>query len=418
MFTPKKTSFALLIIIAASLWLTAGAQELTQPLIFSTFDQFFNPNTVYFGGVPAEDGWIVQVICDGAEDGIDPPIMTGPDIGMPSDDDFLADPVQNIINSFVFNGMMMFFIPGNFLTMNACVCRGLGFGTEPVVNVGDIIYLRAFNSTDWSTATYYADMTETYQTILIMPYMPYTIFDIQFDPELPLGGTPPNLALTLTPSNPPIVIPDSGGSFDYNIALENISLQPETIDFWTIITLPAGGEMEVLNIPDFTIPANTTIDRDRTQNIPGRAPAGTYTYSAYVGTYPSVVIEEDSFTFEKEGTDGGEYLASETDWLCTGESFTGEAITSILPKTCILYSPYPNPFNPETTLRFYLSEPSDVSLIIYDIQGREVARLIDSFHSAGIYETTWNAAGLPSSVYFARLTAGKLEQSHKLLLVK
>lgn len=86
--------------------------------------------------------------------------------------------------------------------------------------------------------------------------------------------------------------------------------------------------------------------------------------------------------------------------------------------TDVSVSNFPNPFNPETHLSFTLPEASKVSLIVYDISGREVARLINGFQSAGFHEVTFNAPDLPSGVYFARLTAGTFQQTQKLLLVK
>ena len=93
-------------------------------------------------------------------------------------------------------------------------------------------------------------------------------------------------------------------------------------------------------------------------------------------------------------------------------------ITLDIPETYNLYTPYPNPFNPKTILRFDLRNACNVSLFIYDIQGREVARLVDSFQPDGTYETTFNASELSSGVYFARLTAGEFHQTQKLLLIK
>ena len=88
------------------------------------------------------------------------------------------------------------------------------------------------------------------------------------------------------------------------------------------------------------------------------------------------------------------------------------------PESYTLFQNYPNPFNPETNLSFDLPQSGNVSLIIYDIQGREVARLIDSFQSAGIYQRTFDASELSSGVYFACLKAEGFSQTRKLLLIK
>jgi hypothetical protein len=59
-----------------------------------------------------------------------------------------------------------------------------------------------------------------------------------------------------------------------------------------------------------------------------------------------------------------------------------------------------------------------VTLKIYDILGREVAILVDEYKPAGNYELTWNAAILPSGVYFYQLKAGDFIQTKKMILLK
>jgi len=226
------------------------------------------------------------------------------------------------------------------------------------------------------------------------------------------------LVVTLTPINPPIIIPETGGSFDFNIAVENTTSEPQTFDIWIQIYLPEIGTVEPILVTDFSLPANTSIDRDRIQEVPAFAPAGTYTYYGYVGDYPWVIDNYDSFTFEKEGTDGAGYLGTAADWICTGEPFDGETIVSNIPETYALNSPYPNPFNPTTAISYQLPAASYLKLTVYDISGREVARLVDGFKPAGVHEATFDGSELASGVYFVRLSVEDFQQTRKLLLVK
>ncbi|MCB9357417.1 MAG: T9SS type A sorting domain-containing protein [Calditrichaeota bacterium] len=83
-----------------------------------------------------------------------------------------------------------------------------------------------------------------------------------------------------------------------------------------------------------------------------------------------------------------------------------------------LHSAYPNPFNPSTTLLFTLPSDQFVTLNITDIQGREVARLVESRLIAGQHRVEWNASGLSSGTYFATLRAGKRQELTKLILLK
>ena len=226
------------------------------------------------------------------------------------------------------------------------------------------------------------------------------------------------LSITLTPYNPPIQIPANGGAFEFNIELTNNSGTPQTFDLWTQIELPGTGSVEILIVVDITLPAGVSVDRDFMQEVPVFAPTGNYTYYGYLGDYPWVIEAFDSFTFEKLGGDGNVFLGSPSDWLCTGEAFSDEDMFTIHPSEFILHPPHPNPFNPETSLTFDLPHPGDVSLIIYDMLGREAARLVDGFHPAGYYEMRWIAVNMPSGVYFARLTADGFSQTRKLLLMK
>ena len=89
-----------------------------------------------------------------------------------------------------------------------------------------------------------------------------------------------------------------------------------------------------------------------------------------------------------------------------------------IPQSCGLFSPYPNPFNPVTNLTFALPVSGNVSLIIFDIQGQEVSRLINTFLLAGIHQRTFDGSQLASGIYFARLTADSFHQTQKLLLIK
>ena len=59
-----------------------------------------------------------------------------------------------------------------------------------------------------------------------------------------------------------------------------------------------------------------------------------------------------------------------------------------------------------------------VRLVVYDVMGREVARLIDGALPAGQHRATWDASGLPSGLYLYRLTAGAFTETKALTLLK
>lgn len=90
-----------------------------------------------------------------------------------------------------------------------------------------------------------------------------------------------------------------------------------------------------------------------------------------------------------------------------------------IPKEYSLSQNYPNPFNPETRIDFSIPNASNVSLIVYDLSGKEVKRLIDNeFKSASNYTVQFNAGNISSGVYFYRLISGKFSQTKKLILIK
>ena len=87
-------------------------------------------------------------------------------------------------------------------------------------------------------------------------------------------------------------------------------------------------------------------------------------------------------------------------------------ISGTKPPTDFRLSPnFPNPFNPSTTIMFYLPKTERVSLKVYDITGREVETLVEGTVPAGEHRLDWNATGLASGVYLCRLTAGSPDNS-------
>ncbi len=79
---------------------------------------------------------------------------------------------------------------------------------------------------------------------------------------------------------------------------------------------------------------------------------------------------------------------------------------------------YPNPFNPRTEIEFSLPKRAQVSLVIYNVMGREVARLLNGVKEPGHYRLSWDASDQPSGVYFYRLTAEGLIQTRYMILLR
>jgi hypothetical protein len=79
---------------------------------------------------------------------------------------------------------------------------------------------------------------------------------------------------------------------------------------------------------------------------------------------------------------------------------------------------YPNPFNPGTSIQYAISGRQFVSLKVYDVLGKEIARLVDEYRSEGNYEVTFDASNLASGIYFYKLQAGSFNESKKMILMK
>ena len=230
------------------------------------------------------------------------------------------------------------------------------------------------------------------------------------------SGTP-QVTISLIPYNPPILIPANGGTFDFNITVENPEIFPAIVDIWTMATLPNGNEYgPIIGPVNLTLNPGYSGNRDRTQNIPASAPSGLYTYDAYIGTYPGSILDEDHFDFEKLAVEDGSVDVH--DWSCWGEDFEEEAVQSLMPSETALHSPYPNPFNASTVISFELRDAGEVSLVMYDLQGRKVQSLVNGHQSMGYHEVVFDGTNLSSGMYFVRLQAEEFTQTRKLLLIK
>jgi fibronectin type 3 domain-containing protein len=94
-----------------------------------------------------------------------------------------------------------------------------------------------------------------------------------------------------------------------------------------------------------------------------------------------------------------------------------------IPDEFKLHQAYPNPFNPVSTIRYNIPQSSDVSLIVYDMLGREVERLAEGYIEPGYHKVQWdgrNAGGreVPSGIYIARLVTPGYSKSIKMVLLK
>jgi len=125
-------------------------------------------------------------------------------------------------------------------------------------------------------------------------------------------------------------------------------------------------------------------------------------------------------------TDGIEEVMSDNGSLTLGVNASAAVLSingELFPDVFALHQNYPNPFNPVTTLRYDLPDNGYVTIIIYDMLGREVKTLINQTQDAGYRSIIWNATndyGKPVSagIYLYQIQTGEYISTKKMVLLK
>ena len=89
-----------------------------------------------------------------------------------------------------------------------------------------------------------------------------------------------------------------------------------------------------------------------------------------------------------------------------------------LPENYSIDLPYPNPFNPMVNMKFTIPVEDHVKIIVYDLQGRIIDKLIDNTMKPGFYKIEWNAENFASGIYFMHLSSGEFVSTQKITLLK
>ena len=119
----------------------------------------------------------------------------------------------------------------------------------------------------------------------------------------------------------------------------------------------------------------------------------------------------------------GTYKIQVRDMVDLGQGLTIGDEDIGLVKGFALYPNYPNPFNPETRIRFQLPQKSGVELVIYDMLGQRVRTLVTEIMDAGLHQVTWDGLNydgneVASGMYIYRIKAGGYFANQKMLLVR
>ncbi|MBK6766652.1 MAG: T9SS type A sorting domain-containing protein [bacterium] len=105
----------------------------------------------------------------------------------------------------------------------------------------------------------------------------------------------------------------------------------------------------------------------------------------------------------------------------TREMLASETVTpsaSAVANNFALYQNYPNPFNPETNIHFDLVEAGQISLMVFNIAGQEIATIAQGTYAAGRHTVSFDGSALASGVYLYRLEANGRVAQHKMVLLK
>jgi hypothetical protein len=115
-------------------------------------------------------------------------------------------------------------------------------------------------------------------------------------------------------------------------------------------------------------------------------------------------------------TSAGTTLFMEKMWFAANKP-AGIELTSPT-ANAVGISAYPNPFNSSTTIHYSLLDKGNVNLSVFDMQGRQVANLVNETQVSGPHDVTFNADNLKSGVYFYRFLSGSTVQTGKLVVNK
>ncbi|MBS1551564.1 MAG: T9SS type A sorting domain-containing protein [Bacteroidetes bacterium] len=168
-----------------------------------------------------------------------------------------------------------------------------------------------------------------------------------------------------------------------------------------------------LNWSTLTETNNSGFDIERSSN-------GTWSKVGTVtGNGTTISTSNYSFTDRNVASGNYNYRLKQIDFNGNFEYFnlSNEVIVGI-PSGFDLLQNYPNPFNPTTSINFELPVDGNVSLKIYDMSGKEVMILVNEVRSAGYYSVNFNAANLPSGIYFYTLSAENFTATKKMMLLK
>ena len=103
-------------------------------------------------------------------------------------------------------------------------------------------------------------------------------------------------------------------------------------------------------------------------------------------------------SFSNYHAEGGAILS--TNYSLTPNLENDEPTSTSLPSEFMLLQNYPNPFNPVTSIEYQISHATHVEMIVYDVRGNIVEKIVDDYQYPGFYTLEWFPSGISSGIYF------------------
>ncbi|MBS1518737.1 MAG: T9SS type A sorting domain-containing protein [Bacteroidetes bacterium] len=181
-----------------------------------------------------------------------------------------------------------------------------------------------------------------------------------------------------------------------------------SVDFNTVLPVELASFTSNVNRNNVTLNWSTAKETNNSGFDIERTLAGTTDWTK-VGNVSGngTTNETKSYSFtERVNTGKYSYRLKQVDFNGNFEYFNLSSEIEVgVPNAYKLSQNYPNPFNPSTKIDYDLPYDGKVSILLYDISGREVASLVNEVKTAGYYTATFNGANLASGMYFYRINA-------------
>ena len=226
-----------------------------------------------------------------------------------------------------------------------------------------------------------------------------------------------------------LVYPSADTSFSRLVSTDNTLNVPQTISNWSVnyADYQHVGSItaSIENRGDFAGDMVAVFVDDKCRGVAERMyfpPDDRYYYLIQV--YSNVDGEALTFKYYNSNTDEVvEYSETVpfTSNMIVGDGFSPLGLSAekvLVPEEYSISNAYPNPFNPTTTINFGLPIEAEVTISVYNLQGREVAKLVEDNMVAGYHSVDWHADNHPSGLYFLKMITGDFVNTQKLMLVK